>query len=67
MLPNWLVRLSFRGNPAMRTVVPLPGLNMNATSDKARRMLGWTPRSSAEAIVAAAESPDRLRALRDKT
>jgi len=67
VLPNWLVRLSTRGNPVMRTIVPLLGLNMDATSDKARRMLGWAPRSSEEAIVAAAESLLRLGMVRDAT
>ena len=65
VLPNWLVRLSARGNPAMRMVVPLLGRDMNATGAKARRLLGWTPRSSEEAIVAAAESLVRLKMLRD--
>jgi dihydroflavonol-4-reductase len=65
VLPNWLVRLSTRGNPAMRTIVPLLGRDMNATSEKARRVLGWTPRSSEEAIVAAAESLVRLGMLRE--
>jgi dihydroflavonol-4-reductase len=49
----------------MRTIVPLLGLDMNATSEKARRVLGWTPRSSEEAIVAAAESLVRLGMLRE--
>ena len=38
----------------------LLGRNMNATSEKAIRLLGWAPRSSEEAIVASAESLLRL-------
>jgi len=59
-LPNWVVRLLARRNPAMRSVVPLLGLNLNASAEKARRLLGWTPRSSEEAIVATAQSLLRL-------
>jgi dihydroflavonol-4-reductase len=44
----------------MKAVVPLLGANLNATSDKARRLLGWSPRSREDAIVAAAESLVRL-------
>lgn len=59
-LPNWLVRLAARSNPGLRGVATLLGRNMNATSDKAIRLLGWSPRSSEEAIVATAESLIRL-------
>jgi dihydroflavonol-4-reductase len=37
----------------------------NATSEKARRMLGWAPRSNEQAIVATAESLVRLGLLKD--
>lgn len=59
-LPNWLIRLAARGNPSMRGLLPMLGVNMNATSAKARRLLGWNPRSAQEAIVATAESLVRL-------
>lgn len=49
-----------RANPAMKGLVPLLGVNLNATSEKARRLLGWSPRSPEEAIVATAESLVRL-------
>ncbi|WP_198952675.1 MULTISPECIES: aldehyde reductase [unclassified Achromobacter] len=55
-MPNWLVRLAARRNPALRGVATLVGRNMNATSEKAIRLLGWTPRPSEEAIVASAET-----------
>lgn len=64
VLPNWLVRLIALGNPAMKGIVPLLGVNMNATGEKARRLLGWNPRSREEAIVATAESLIRLGLLR---
>jgi dihydroflavonol-4-reductase len=59
-LPNWLIRVLAWSNPAMKNVVPFLGVVMNATSQKAVRMLGWSPRSSEEAIVATAESLVRL-------
>jgi dihydroflavonol-4-reductase len=63
-LPNWLVRLAALRDPALKGLVPLLGVNLNATSEKAQRLLGWAPRSSEEAIVATAESLIRLRLLR---
>lgn len=59
-LPNWMVKLAAKTNPSMLNVVTLLGRNMNATGDKARRLLGWSPRSSEDAIVATAESLLRL-------
>jgi dihydroflavonol-4-reductase len=65
VLPNWLVRLSALRNPALKGTVPLLGVNMNATSEKATRLLGWSPRSREEAIVTAAESMIRLGLLNE--
>jgi nucleoside-diphosphate-sugar epimerase len=55
-LPNWLVRLVALFNPTMKQLTPLLGKVRTATSAKARRVLGWTPRSREEAIIATAES-----------
>lgn len=63
VLPNWLMRLSALRNPAQKGIVPLLGVNLNATSEKATRLLGWAPRSSEDAIVATAESLIRLGLL----
>lgn len=43
VLPNWVVRLAAITNPSMKGIVPMLGVNMNATSEKARRLLGWPP------------------------
>ena len=59
-LPNWLVRLVAVADPTVRQIVPELGKVKNATNEKARHMLGWTPRSSEEAIVATGESLLRL-------
>lgn len=67
VLPNWVVRLGALKDPALRGAVPLLGLNLNATSAKAIRLLGWSPRSREEAIVATAESLNSLGLLGDSS
>ena len=64
VLPNWLVRLAAIRDRSMKGIVPLLGVNLNATSEKARRALGWAPRSREDAIVATAESLLRLGLVR---
>lgn len=59
-LPDWLVRLVAVFDPRMRTLVPLLGNIRNATSAKAERVLGWTPRPASDALVATAESMSAL-------
>jgi len=63
VLPNWLVRFAARRNPAMNGITTMLGVNMDVTNAKAIRMLGWSPRSREEAIVATAESLVRLGLL----
>ncbi len=63
-LPDWLLRLSAVANPEVRLILPELGKRKNATSAKARHLLGWTPRSREEAVLATAESLVRLRLLR---
>ncbi len=60
VLPNWFIRVVALFNPAMRGIVPHLGVNMNASGDKAKRLLGWAPRSREDAIVATAESLIKL-------
>jgi dihydroflavonol-4-reductase len=55
-LPNWLIRLGAISNPLMKAVAPMLGINMNTSSEKAQRLLGWSPRPAEDAIVASAES-----------
>ncbi len=64
-VPNWLVRLAAMRDPAVKLILPELGKRKNATNEKARRVLGWTPRSNEEAIVATAESLVRLGLLKD--
>jgi nucleoside-diphosphate-sugar epimerase len=55
-LPDWLLRLAALRDPRVKEAIPHLGVIRNATSEKAKRMLGWAPRSKEEAIVASAES-----------
>lgn len=63
-MPNWLMRTVARFSPTVRQLLPELGKVKNATSAKAQRVLGWTPRSSEEAIVSAAESLLRVGVVR---
>jgi len=64
-LPNWLVRIAALRDPAVRQILPELGKFKNATSAKARRMLGWAPRSCEEALTSTAESLTQLGLLKD--
>lgn len=66
-LPNWIVRLAALRDPAVKLILPELGKNKNASSEKARRLLGWAPRSNEEAVVATGESLVRLGLLKDQT
>lgn len=63
-LPNWLVKLAALRDPAVRQIVPELGKYKNATSVKAQRMLGWSPRGNEDALLATAESLLRLGLVR---
>lgn len=64
-LPDWLVRLAALRDPAVKLILPELGKVKNASSEKACRLLGWSPRSNEEAIVATAESLVRLGLLKE--
>lgn len=59
-LPNALMRLVALWDPMVRGILPQLGVVRRATGAKARRLLGWTPRSAEEAILSGAESLIRL-------
>ncbi|MEI2430092.1 aldehyde reductase [Lysobacter yananisis] len=63
-LPNWLVRLAALADPAVRQIVPDLGNRKNASNAKAKRVLGWNPRSAEEALVATARSLIELGVVR---
>lgn len=55
-LPNWLVHFLSTFTPKLKAAVPYLGMVKRASSEKAKTLLGWKPRSTEEAIVATANS-----------
>jgi nucleoside-diphosphate-sugar epimerase len=55
-LPDWLLRIVALVDKSVGQIVPELGKPKNASNDKARRMLGWAPRSPEDALVATAQS-----------
>jgi nucleoside-diphosphate-sugar epimerase len=64
-LPNWLLRFAALRDPAVKVILPELGSVKEASNDKAKRMLGWTPGRNEDAIIATAESLVRLGLLKD--
>jgi len=64
-LPNWMVRLAALRDPAVKLILPELGKVKNGNNEKSRRLLGWSPRSREDSIVATAESLVRLGLLKD--
>jgi nucleoside-diphosphate-sugar epimerase len=63
-LPDFLVRLAAFRDPAVKLILPELGKKKNATSEKARRVLAWSPRPASDALAATGESLLRLGLLR---
>ncbi|SDP25654.1 SDR family oxidoreductase [Actinacidiphila guanduensis] len=55
-LPDWSVKFAARRNPEAAAMVPNLGVIRHVRSDRARRLLGWQPRSWEETVLATAES-----------
>jgi nucleoside-diphosphate-sugar epimerase len=63
-LPGWLMRAVGLFDPEVRGILPELGKRKNASNDKARRLLGWAPRSPKEAVLATARSLSELGSLK---
>jgi hypothetical protein len=63
-LPDWMVHLAALRDPAIADSTRTRQTE-NAPSEKARRMMGWAPRSNEEALVATVESLVRLGLRKD--
>ncbi|MEU7787969.1 NAD-dependent epimerase/dehydratase family protein [Amycolatopsis sp. NPDC049159] len=61
-LPVWTARALARINPGLRILGPQLGRNYDATSAKAQRVLGWSPRPIEDTIADTAESLLALKA-----
>ncbi len=64
VLPNWIVKLVSLFDPSVKLILPELGKPKNGTNAKAKRLLGWTPRSNEDAITATAESMLKLGLLK---
>lgn len=64
-LPDFLVRIAAMRDPAVQQILPELGKRKNGSNEKARRVLGWQPRSNEECLIATAESLVRLGLLKD--
>ena len=65
-LPDWLLRIVAIFDKSARQIVPELGKRKDATADKARRVLGWQPRSAEDAVAATAESLVALGLLKHR-
>jgi len=64
VLPDFVLRLASIFDASLKQALPELGKFKNATNEKARRVLGWSPRSNEDSLVASAESLVRLRLLK---
>ncbi|MGR0221414.1 NAD-dependent epimerase/dehydratase family protein [Agromyces sp. ZXT2-6] len=56
VLPDWVVRTGALFSSEFRTMAGELGRRVDASHEKATRMLGWTPRPREEAVLASARS-----------
>lgn len=63
-IPDWLMRLLGLALPMARAAVPELGKMKNGSNAKARKLLGWQPRSAEEAVLASARSLVELGVVR---
>jgi nucleoside-diphosphate-sugar epimerase len=63
-LPGWLMRVVGLFDPEVRGILPELGKRKNASNEKARRLLGWAPRTPTEAVLATARSLSELGLLK---
>ena len=59
-LPTWLMRVVGLFDSQVRGILPELGKRKNASNEKARRLLGWAPRSPRDSVLAAARSLSEL-------
>lgn len=55
-VPNMVVRVAALFNPNLRMIATLLGQDMSTSNQKSKQLLGWTPRSAEEAIIATGKS-----------
>ncbi len=63
-MPDWILRVVALFNGEMRFVAPLIGRKHVFSADKARSMLNWEPRPSADTVIDATRSAIAIDAVR---
>jgi dihydroflavonol-4-reductase len=63
-LPDLMLRIAAFFDRSISPAIPELGKLKHATGEKAKRLLGWAPRSREDSLVATAESLVRLGLLR---
>ena len=56
VLPDWVLKAMTLINPPLKSVVPELGRERHCSNEKAKRILGWSPRTEEEAIIDGARS-----------
>ncbi|MFN1218303.1 SDR family oxidoreductase [Chryseobacterium kwangjuense] len=56
VLADWQVRLAALFSKKAKAIVPLIGINRKASNEKAKKILGWQPRTKEDAILATVDS-----------
>ena len=64
-LPDWLVRFAALFSPTLRSVAGQIGKIKNASNEKAKTLLNWSPRTNEEAIIASANSLFKFGAVKE--
>jgi dihydroflavonol-4-reductase len=59
-LPDWVIRVGARFNSTLAEMAKELGTNKRTSNEKARRLLGWEPRTSDVALLETVESLVRL-------
>jgi dihydroflavonol-4-reductase len=55
-LPGWALKLMANINPAVKQVIPELNRERQVSNEKAKRILGWQPRTAEDAILSGAKS-----------
>lgn len=64
-IPNFIMKLLGLFDPSIAMVVPQLSQSFVASNEKATSLLGWTPRSNVDAVVATGESLLKLGLVKD--
>lgn len=60
VLPDWAIKLGSMFDSSLKMIIPELGIVKSVSNEKAKRILGWKPRSNEDAILATAESLIKL-------